>query len=231
MNKDSKITICACASRTFIDKEKVALLATTACGAGYDVEVVSDLCELCQDKDEKVHEIAKTTIVACYKKAVKSLMAFVDEEDCKSLDLRSGNFESILEKLDIKSVPTSADSKWVNKIASFKKKLGEDAWYPALDKDLCAECGKCYEFCPFGVYEMVEDRVRVVNPRNCKNNCPACARSCPSGAIVFAKYDRSPINGGEEIQELAVKQGTKEVYGASLREKLAQRREGVKLRK
>ena len=56
---------------------------------------------------------------------------------------------------------------WRQQIVAFPKKLGEDAWYPTLDKDACAECGKCLEFCPFGVYEMVDDRITVTfNARN-----------------------------------------------------------------
>ncbi len=76
---------------------------------------------------------------------------------------------------------------------------------------------------------MVDDRVRVMHPHNCKNNCPACARSCPAGAIIFPKYDRSPINGGVTMQEKAVKLDTKELYGEALREKLANRRIGIKM--
>ena len=46
-----KITICACASRTFINKEKVAQIAAAAKQGGMDVEIVGDLCELCETKD------------------------------------------------------------------------------------------------------------------------------------------------------------------------------------
>ena len=219
-----KITICACASRTFINKEKVAQLAAAAKQAGMDVEIVSDLCELCETKEGKVHEIAQTTIVACHARAVKSLMAFAGEPDCKSIDLRSQSLEDVLQTLGIAAAPTDAADEWKEQLAAFPSKLGEDAWYPTLDKDACAECGKCFEFCPFGVYEMVNDRVTVVHPQHCKNNCPACARQCPTSAIIFPKYDRSPINGGEEMQEHAVRLDSKELYGEVLRKKLIERK-------
>jgi len=219
-----KITICACASRTFIDKEKVAKLAAATKLAGMDVEIVGDLCELCEVKDQKVHEIAQTTIVACHARAVKSMMAFAGEPDCKSIDLRSQSLEDVLQALGIAAAPADAADEWKEQLAAFPSKLGEDAWYPTLDKDACAECGKCFEFCPFGVYEMVNDRVTVVHPQHCKNNCPACARQCPTSAIIFPKYDRSPINGGEEMQEHAVRLDSKELYGEVLRKKLIERK-------
>lgn len=231
-----KLTVCACASRTFIDKEKVAQLAAAAKQACMDIEIVGDLCELCETKDEKVHEIAQGTIVACHAKAVKSLMAFAGENDCKSIDLRSQSLEEVLQALGITGSPAAtlgsvahypAAEEWREQIASFPSKLGEDAWYPTLDKDACAECGKCFEFCPFGVYEMVNDRVTVVHPQHCKNNCPACARQCPTSAIIFPKYDRSPINGGEEMQERAVRLDTKELYGEVLRRRLIERKTNI----
>jgi len=222
-----KITICACASRTFINKEKVAQLAAAAKQAGWDVEIVGDLCELCETKEEVVHEIAQSTIVACHARAVKSLMAFAGEPNCQSIDLRSQSLEDVLKALGIAAAPADAADKWKEQLAAFPSKLGEDAWYPTLDKDACAECGKCFEFCPFGVYEMVNDRVTVVHPQHCKNNCPACARQCPVSAIIFPKYDRSPINGGEEMQERAVRLDSRELYGEVLRKRLIERKTSI----
>ena len=103
-----KITICACSSRTFIDRSEVVKVAVAAQQAGIEVRLVADLCELCENKDKEVHEIAKTTIVACHQRAVKSLMAFVGEEGdggqqlpVKSLNLRTGSANDVLEALGI----------------------------------------------------------------------------------------------------------------------------------
>ena len=37
----------------------------------------------------------------------------------------------------------------------------------------------------------------MASPDNCKPGCPACARICPKSAIIFPKYEHSPIDGDE----------------------------------
>jgi NAD-dependent dihydropyrimidine dehydrogenase PreA subunit len=77
------------------------------------------------------------------------------------------------------------------------------SWYPVIDYSRCTDCGQCADFCLFGVHEK-KGRVTVSNPRNCKNNCPACARICPVTAIIFPKYKNGgAVGGSDEIDEYA----------------------------
>ena len=60
-------------------------------------------------------------------------------------------------------------------------------WFPTVYEDLCDGCRKCFEFCPYGVFEWDEDKnVPVVaEPWNCVVGCSSCADLCPPGAIKF----------------------------------------------
>lgn len=77
-------------------------------------------------------------------------------------------------------------------------------WYPVLDPDRCTHCGQCVDFCLFGVYERCDGRVTVVHPDNCKPGCPACARVCPDGAIIFPHYTDDPGIAGVPGAEIAI---------------------------
>ena len=68
-------------------------------------------------------------------------------------------------------------------------------WYPVLDYSRCAACKQCFGFCLFGVYSVEHGRVVATQPDNCKNGCPACARVCPEGAIIFPHCDDPAIAG------------------------------------
>ena len=200
-----KLTICACRWRNYSSSDQVKELVEQAKADGREVEVIDDLCSLIQDGDDAtVSRLSGVTIAACHERAVKSLLAWRGIEAKEFINIRGKRTTQIPD-----SSPLTPQA---------------DAWFPVIDKDRCTECGKCLDFCPFGVYEWIDDRVRVVHPASCKNNCPACARNCPSEAIIFPKYERSPINGGIEQEEQALRVDHSSLYADAFRKRLIERR-------
>jgi NAD-dependent dihydropyrimidine dehydrogenase PreA subunit len=81
---------------------------------------------------------------------------------------------------------------------------GWSSWYPVIDYSRCTVCGQCADFCLFGVYDKTSEKITVVNPKGCKDQCPACARICPSAAIIFPKYRQGgAVGGSDDIDEKA----------------------------
>jgi NAD-dependent dihydropyrimidine dehydrogenase PreA subunit len=60
-------------------------------------------------------------------------------------------------------------------------------WYPTIDYQKCASCGKCVEYCKLGAYALEDkdgkNRPVVKNPNNCVVLCTGCDSICPVGAI------------------------------------------------
>ena len=72
-------------------------------------------------------------------------------------------------------------------------------WYPVVDVDRCVHCLECLNFCLFGVYGVDEnDRLLIEEPDACRPGCPACARVCPAGAILFPEHADPTIAGDAE---------------------------------
>ena len=155
-----------------------------------------------------------------------NLLRYAGVEAGQLFDIRSSDAQQILTQLGVDQAGDT--DAFVSQLSAMKDDYGHDAWFPVIDRDRCINCRKCHDFCLFGVYAIEDKQVKVVHPENCKNNCPACARTCPKTAVIFPKYNQSPINGGkDEAGDTAIRIDTKALYNQALRERLASRRAGA----
>lgn len=232
--RNTRVTICACSSRSFIDKKKVAKIAAIMKNSGYDVTVEADLCRKAMEASPDMPDIAAGLILACHTRAIRSQLNWLGLEAKQIENIREHSAEEVLAHFGLSysdARDSAAEDAFQKEIEGFPLENGTDAWYPVLDKTRCIECGKCHDFCLFGVYTIENKKVRVVQPQNCKNNCPACARMCPSKAIIFPKYEKSPINGGTAEEETFNPDEMNKMYQERLRMRLQQRRASVSLLK
>jgi NAD-dependent dihydropyrimidine dehydrogenase PreA subunit len=204
MNK--KIIYCNCQGN-ILDLRKSEAIENCLQSIDIPSLKVSDLCSICSTQKEKAREIFSSDeimIIACYPRAVKLLLDYagVNAESKKFhvVNFRNEHEESISQQIKAFTV----GEKQAVSLSELKGDPEWPAWFPMIDYDRCSSCGQCADFCLFGVYEKTEGKVQVVNPKGCKNNCPACARICPQTAIVFPKYQHGgAIAGDESINEAA----------------------------
>jgi NAD-dependent dihydropyrimidine dehydrogenase PreA subunit len=207
-----------------MNSEEIIKLVSALKNAGCAVTVVPDLCKTAVSDVGQMTAFARTTVVACYPRAVSSIFDRMDLKPKRLLDIRNHSCEQIWDEMGV--VPPVFVPE-----ASIADPLPEEerAWYPVIDRERCTKCGKCHDFCLFGVYSVSEGTVKVTQPQNCKDNCPACARLCPAKAIIFPKYEKSPINGGLHDEEPLGETDTRALYNVALKQKLAERRAKVSL--
>jgi NAD-dependent dihydropyrimidine dehydrogenase PreA subunit len=209
-----------------MNREEMIKLVTVLTNAGYTVKIIPDLCKTAITDAGQMVDIASTAVVACYPRAVRSIFDTLGLKPKQIFDIRNHSCEQILNEMGLSQPAFFPEQPF----PEFTPDDSQEAWNPVIDKERCTDCGKCYDFCLFGVYSMPDGKVKVSQPQNCKNNCPACARVCPSQAVIFPKYEKSPINGGLHNEE-PVEIDTKILYNNALKYKLEERKAKVSLLK
>jgi NAD-dependent dihydropyrimidine dehydrogenase PreA subunit len=89
-------------------------------------------------------------------------------------------------------------------------------WYPVIDYGRCTNCLECLNFCIFGVYGLDEREVIVAEePDACRPGCPACARICPAGAIMFPEHNDPAIAGDPKASAEGLKLDLSQLFGGA----------------
>lgn len=189
------VIFCQCKNAEIISAEVKAGIADWFKANQVIVVCVNDLCGLAAKKDERLRQWTadeNLIVIACFGRAVRWLFALGGAEmkdTARIFNQRVQSAQEIIERLESLHLPTGQ----MTSISSAEQWM---PWFPVIDYSRCTNCRQCLNFCLFGVYAGGADgKVEVVKPANCKTGCPACARVCPSAAIIFAKYAESPFNG------------------------------------
>jgi NAD-dependent dihydropyrimidine dehydrogenase PreA subunit len=237
------ILYCRCANAEFIPPRRHEAVAAELAAVNAPVTVVDDLCRLAANGDPRLQALAAQDgllLVACAPRAVRWLFAASGHP----LPPDQGTFVNLREEDEARLARMLGDAGTDDQGPLVQTEI-EDAdadpwrpWFPVIDQERCTACRQCVNFCLFGVYETGEGgRVRVAQPRKCKNNCPACARMCPAVAIMFPKIDEdSPVNGSDALpgdaESNQVRVPMKELFTGDAYEKLkARQRTNRRLRK
>ena len=193
------VLFCKCAkTQLVLDEIKDSVLGAVQ-AAGLNIVIVDDLCGLAATGNielfSKWADDDELAVVACYPRAVRSIFAKAGvtlKDTTPIYNLRVDNIDKMIASLTGKASGGLSQMQEINCDCD-----DWQPWYPVIDYKRCINCKQCVNFCLFGVYALEDNKVKVVRPASCKTGCPACARVCPEGAIIFAKYGDSPINGDE----------------------------------
>ncbi|MDO9153365.1 MAG: 4Fe-4S binding protein [Paludibacter sp.] len=227
MRKQNCLIYCNCGAGIIsVDKQKK--LADAFKQLKVDAFELHDICAFSFNEKEFLNSINndynKKIIVACYPRAIENIFAQnkIKISDYEVLNFRELSEEKIVELLTEKFAENLLETKY----EVHKSSLDVPAWYPVIDESLCTLCGQCARFCVFGVYKYNKKSLEVVNPLSCKNNCPACGRTCPTSAIIFPRLPENSVLSGEEPgnEEKPLKLAPKEGLFTLLNERNSVRR-------
>lgn len=184
-------------SRAAEDEDLTPAVAEALAGHGHAVLIVPPLEHLAENSPvwERMGALGGPLVVASslHTRALRALLARHGLGGAGLKVLRSADFttteEFTMAALEALGGPGAPGEGSVEEL----EEPTAARWFPVIDAERCESCGHCVQFCLFGVYEQDEEgRVRVAHPDNCKPGCPACARICPAGAVIFPLYHQDP---------------------------------------
>ncbi len=151
-----------------------------------------------------------------------------DEQDTAArtlhcLDLRQfDQAAALLERIDRIAATATAGTSGPSPAPRRVEETTALRWYPVIDFDRCNNCLECLNFCLFGVYGLDEENSILLElPDACRAGCPACARICPAGAIIFPEHADQALAGDPNASLEGLKLDLSQLFGGAAPGELA----------